>query len=228
MKAQIKQLHKPVAQIGFWSALLTTVWTIWFIATFAPYMATLPEWSGIEAFAASFEPVPYLAWVIPCLLLALTFPVLMSSIHFYAPDDKKIWSWLGLVFAIMYGAVLSANYFVLMGVVRESLVSGYTEGLAWFVIGSPHSITNTLEGIGYGFMGLATLFAGPAFDGGGLEHWIRWVFIVNGVAGIAGVVLGGMGIMAATMVSLVAWGVTFPFGTVLVAVLFKRAGQMAV
>ena len=66
-----------------------------------------------------------------------------------------------------------------------------------------------------------------AFDGGRLERWIRWVFIVNGVSGIAGVVLGGMGIMAATMVSLVAWGVTFPVGTILVAVLFRRAGRMA-
>jgi hypothetical protein len=126
----------------------------------------------------------------------------MSSIHFYAPNDKKIWSWLGLVFAIMYRAVLSANYWVLMGVVRESLLSGYTEGLAWFVVGSPHSITNTLEGIGYGFMGLATLFAGQAFDGGRLERCIRWLFIMNGVACIAGTAQGGLGIMAATMVSL--------------------------
>ena len=228
MKAQIGALNKSVSQVGFWSTALTALWTVWFIGAFGAYIPSLPsEWPGIEAFAASFESIPYLAWVAPCLLLALTFPVLMSSIHFYALDDKKIWSWIGLVFAIMYGAVLSANYFVLMGVVRESLVSGFTEGLAWFVIGSPHSITNTLEGIGYGFIGLAMLFAGQAFDGGRLECWIRWLFIVNGVVGIAGSTLGGLGIMAATMVSLVVWCVTFPVGTALVAVLFKRAGRMA-
>jgi len=204
------------------------VWTVWFVGAFVAYMPALPtEWPGIEAFAASFESIPYVAWVIPCLLLALTFPVLMSGIHFQAPDDKKIWSWLGLVFAIMYGAVLSATYWVLLTVVRQSLLSGYTEGLAWFVIGSPHSITNTLEGIGYGFMGLAMLLVSRVFEGGRLERWIRWLFIVNGVAGIAGVALGALGIMMATWASLAVWCVTFPVGTALVAVLFKRAGRMA-
>jgi hypothetical protein len=147
---------------------------------------------------------------------------MMSSIHYYASDDKKIWSFLGLVFAVMYGAILSTNYWLLLTVVRESLLSGYTEGLTWFVVGSPHSITNTIEGIGYGFMGLAALFVSQVFDGDKLERWLRGLFIVNGVAGIAGVVLGGLGIILATMVSLAAWCVTFPVATIIVAVLFKR------
>jgi len=32
MKTQISLLNKTVNRIGFWSAILTTVWTIWFIA----------------------------------------------------------------------------------------------------------------------------------------------------------------------------------------------------
>jgi len=224
MKTQIGSSNKTTGRIGFWSAILTTVWTVWFIVAFGSYMSSLPsEWPGMEAFAASFEPIPYIAWVIPCLLLALTFPVMMSSVHYYAPDDKKIWSLLGSVFAVMYGAVLAANYWVLLTVVRESLLSGYTEGLEWFVIGGPHSITNTIEGIGYGFMGLAVIFISQVFDGGKLESWLRRLFIVNGVAGIAGVVLGGVGIMMATMVSLVVWCVTFPVATAMVAVLLRRA-----
>jgi len=224
MKTQISLLDKTVNRIGFWSAILTTVWTIWFIVAFGYYMSSLPsKWPGIEAFAASFEPIPYIAWVIPCLLLVLTFPVMVSCIHYYAPDDKKIWSLLGLVFAVMYGAVLSTNYWLLLTVVRESILSGYTEGLEWFVIGSPHSITNTIEGIGYGFMGLAAIFVSQIFSGDKLERWLRWLFIVNGVAGIAGVILGGLGIIMATMVSLAVWCVTFPVATAMVAVLFKRA-----
>jgi len=187
-------------------------------------MSSLPsEWPGIEAFAASFEPIPYIAWVIPCLLLALTFPVMMSCIHCYAPDDKKIWSLLGLVFAVMYGAILATNYWLLLTVVRESLLSGYTEGLEWFVIGSPHSITNTIEGIGYGFMGLAAIFVSQVFGGNRLGIWLQRLFIVNGVAGIAGVILGGLGIMTATMVSLALWCLTFPVATAMLAILFKRA-----
>ena len=152
MKTQ-SSMNKMVSRIGFWSAILTTIWTIWFILAFGYYMSSLPsEWPGIEAFAASFEPIPYIAWVIPCLLLALVFPIMMSCIHYYAPDNKKIWSLLGLVFAVMYGAVLAINYWLLLTVVRESLLSGYIEGLEWFVIGSPHSITNTIEGIGYWYL----------------------------------------------------------------------------
>ena len=224
MKTQISPLDKMVNRIGFWSAILTTTWTVWFIIAFGSYMSSLPpEWPGIEAFAASFEVIPYIAWVIPCLLLALTFPVMMSCIHYYASDDKRIWSLIGLVFAVMYGAVLAANYWVLLTVVRESLLCGYTEGLEWFVIGSPHSITNTIEGIGYGFMGLAAIFVSRVFNGDKLDRWLRWLFIVNGVAGIAGVILGGLGIMMATMVSLALWCVTFPVATAMVAILFKRA-----
>jgi hypothetical protein len=224
MKTQISLLDKTVNRIGFWSAILTTMWTIWFIVAFGSYMSSLPsEWPGIEAFAASFEPIPYIAWVIPCLLLALAFPVMMSCIHYYASDNKRIWSLIGLVFAVMYGAVLAANYWVLLTLVRESLLGGYTEGLEWFVIGSPHSITNTIEGIGYGFMGLAAIFVSHVFDGDKLDRWLRWLFIVNGVAGIAGVILGGLGIIMATMVSLALWCVTFPVATAMVAILFTRA-----
>lgn len=94
----------------------------------------------------------------------------------------------------MYGAILATNYWLLGTVVQESLLSGYTQGLEWFVIGSPNSITNTIEGSGYGFMGLAALFAGLAFEGGRLERWIKRLFIINGIGGIAGVAFGGASI----------------------------------
>jgi hypothetical protein len=107
--------------------------------------------------------------------------------------------------------------------VRECILSGYTEGLEWFVIGSPHSITNTIEGIGYGFMGLAAIFVSHVFGGNRLGIWLQRLFIVNGVAGIAGVILGGLGIMTATMVSLALWCLTFPVATAMLAILFQRA-----
>lgn len=224
MKAEGRSLNKAVRQVGFWSAILVTIWAIWFVGAFFNYLPALPsEWPGIEEFARSFESFPYLMWVVPCLLLALTFPILIISVRHYAPEDKKIWSWIGIVFAIMYGAVLSTNYWLLMTVVRESLLGGYTEGLEWFVIGSPHSITNTIEGIGYCFMGLSMLFTGFVFNGDRLERACRRLFIVNGAAGIAGVILGGIGIMVGTMVSLVLWAITFPVATVLTALLFRRS-----
>ena len=72
-------------------------------------------------------------------------------------------------------------------------------------------------------MGLAVIFVSQIFSGDKLERWLRWFFIVNGVAGIAGVILGGLGIMMATMVSLALWCLTFPVATTMLAILFKRA-----
>jgi len=69
-------------------------------------------------------------------------------------------------------------------------------------------------------MGLAAIFVSQVFDGDKLDRWLRWLFIVNGVTGIAGVILGGLGIMMATMVL---WCVTFPVAAAMVAILFKRA-----
>lgn len=211
-----------VRRVGFWAAVLTTVWTLWFTAAFGVYMASLPPWSSVETFAAAFQLTPYLLWVVPCLLLALTFPVLLSAVHFATPDEAKLWSWLGLAFGVMYGAVLGATYWLMMTFVPSSLLGGYTDGLIALIAVSPHSIANALEGIGYGFMGLATLFAGLAFAGGRLERWVRWLFVANGVASSVGVFLGGLGFMPATWLALVVWCVTFPLGTALIAVLFRR------
>lgn len=223
MKTDTLTLNKAVSNLGFWSSILVTSWTLIFVVAFGFYMGSLPtNWPGIDSFAASFKTAPYLAWVIPCLLLALTFPIVLSCIHFSTPAERKIWSWLGLMFAIMYGAILTTNYWLLATIVRESIEKGYTEGLAWFVIGSPHSITNAVEGIGYGFMGLSTFFAGFAFAGGRLERWIKRLLVINGVAGFSSVALTPVISMAIAWVSLIIWCITFPVAFVLVAAMFKK------
>lgn len=147
---------------------------------------------------------------------------MLSSIYLIVTPERRIWGWLGAMFAVFYGAVLGAVYWVILTVVPSSISSGDLSGLAPLIVTSPHSIVNSLEGIGYGFMGLATLFGGLAFGGARLGSWIRWLLIVNGLAGVTGVVLGGFGIVAATMLALVGWGVTLPIATVLLAVFFYR------
>jgi hypothetical protein len=226
LPAPIGGLSKSVGRLGFWSAALVTAWTLWFLAAFAAYLPALPAtWPGIDAFAASFQPLPYLAWVVPCLLLALTFPVMMSAVHFATPEERCIWSWLGVMFGAMYGAVLGATYFLLMTVVRSALESGDTQGLTWLVVGSPHSVTNTLEGAGYGLMGLSMLLAGPAFEGGALGRGLRWLLVANGLAGIGGVLGGVLGATLVSWASLPIWGITFPAATILLAVRFRRGAR---
>jgi len=63
----------PETTVGTVAGVLLAVWATWFMVAFAPWISGLGEWNGIDAYAAAFETGPYLAWVIPSLLFALTF-----------------------------------------------------------------------------------------------------------------------------------------------------------
>ena len=120
-------------------------------------------------------------------------------------------------------AIQSINYYVELAVISPNILIGETEGLALFVWANPYSIFIALEALGYGFMSLATLFVAPIFTKGKLERSIRWLFIVNGVIGIAGIIgyalnIGYMVILG----GLLAWDILFPITTALLAVLFRR------
>jgi hypothetical protein len=121
--------------------------------------------------------------LIPALLLAPTFVVLMACVHSYAPNAKKLWSQVGLAFAIVYAAMACVNYIVQLTVVRLSILNKETDGLAMFAMGNPHSIFWALM-FDYVFMNLAMLFAAPVFAGGKLERWIRWLFLANGASAV--------------------------------------------
>ena len=221
---------RSVCQLGFWSAVLATLSSIGYgitlivtmISMSATATDTSPGWRGIASFVASFQPIQMLS-LIPSLLLAPTFVVLMVSLHYYASPDKKIWSHLGIAFALIYAVMASINYITQLTVVRLSILNKETDGLAMFVMGNSHSIFWALAS-SYAFMNLAMLFAAPVFDGGRLERAIRWLFVANGVS----VVVTIFGVIADSppiylLGSLVPWCVIFSLATLLLAALFRRA-----
>jgi hypothetical protein len=225
----VRSVPRSVSQVGFWSAVLAMLFSIGYgitlivtmISMSATATDTSPGWRGIESFVASFQPIQMLS-LIPSLLLAPTFVVLMVSLHYYTSPDKKIWSHLGIAFALIYAVMASINYILQLTAVRLSIVNKETDGLAMFVMGNSHSIFWALAST-YVFMNLAMLFAAPIFYGGRLERWIRWLFIANGlsvVVSIFGVVVDSPAIYL--LVSLVPWCIIFSLATALVAVLFKR------
>lgn len=225
--ASVRTGPRSVSQIGFWSAVSAVVFSIGYgIALILMMVSTMsieppPGLSGIELFVAAFQPVQMLP-LIPSLLLAPTFVVLMVSIHYYAAPDKKIWSHLGIAFALIYAVMASINYITQLTVVRLSILNRETDGLAMFVMGNPHSLFWALASA-YAFMNLAMLFAAPVFDGGGLERWIHWLFLANGASAvitILGVVVDSPVIYL--LGSLLPWCVIFSWAAILLAVMFKR------
>ena len=223
-------MNKLETHIGFWSAILVATGMLFsglignlIILLVAPQQLA---WENIEAYAASFESIQTLPQAAG-LLMVIAFVVLMVSIHAHAPADKKILSQLGVVFSGIYAAIVSTNYIIVLAVVRPNILQGELEGLALHVVGNPYSISWAKEMLGYAFMGMATLVVAPLFRGSKLQNWIRWLFIWNGVAGIAGV----MGIIVADPAWVLApfglaiwliWTVATMIPFILLAILFKK------
>jgi hypothetical protein len=92
-----------------------------------------------------------------------------------------------------------------------------------FAMDDPQSIMWVIEVLGYGFMGLATLSTAFVFTGGNLENAIRWLFIVNGILGIGGMIGYALGLSLNILAGgLVVWDIIMPLSSILLAVLFRR------
>jgi hypothetical protein len=222
----------PVRQVGFWSAVLSTVCSLGYglavvlvLLQPAPVDAP-PGWAGIDSYLSVFRPIQMLP-LVPSLLLAPCFVTLMVSIHQYAAPERRLWSDLGLAFTLLYAGLALTNYLVQLTAVRRSLLNGEIDGLAPLVIGNPHSAFWALASA-YVFMSLGMLFAAPVFTGGQLEHWIRWLFVANGAtAPITAAVIMLDSPMWYLLGSLVPWCVVFTAATALMVALFWRLRQAA-
>ena len=230
--------RKTLCQLGFWSAALTALCTA---VSFAIAIATPPV-SGPGcvsacvtypyAAVASFVPHDYI-WMYPGFLVALLFLVLMVCIHHFAPPDRKLFSQLGLAFAVIYAAAISIDYFIQLTVMQPSLLKGETEGLALFTQYNPHGFFIALEDLGYLMLSASFFFAGWAFAGGDrLERALRWLLRASGVLAIgAFVVLSliygqDLEYRFEILVITIDWTVLI-VGGVLLSVLFRRAARRA-
>jgi hypothetical protein len=113
------------------------------------------------------------------IVLALAYVTLMVSIHFYAPAQKKIFSQVGLSFALIAAAVLAIDYYVQFSVIPVSLQNNETEGLATLIQYNSHGVFLALEELGYLVMSLSFLFVAPVFaNRSRLESVVRWIFVI--------------------------------------------------
>lgn len=202
----------PALRLGFWSGALTTVLTVAFFISLG----------------ASIENLMYAS----SMMLAPAFVALMVSIHHAAPAEKKVWSHLGLSFAIIYAVMCSLTYYVQLTFVQNNYLPITTEAALPFVFmpGTPYFAQDML---GYVFMSLATLAAAPVFVGGRLERWIRRLFIMNAILFIAPTVTipaiplpvneagTGVGNLVGLYANIV-WSAYFASAMLLATVFFRR------
>ena len=184
---QEQNKRKLSAVIGFWSALLVAILNIWFYIAYGYYQSTqfLP-WHGLTDYAASYQPFPLLAWVIPCFLLAPALLIMISCVHIRVEEEKRIWSFLAVVFAVVYTTLMSVNYYIQMTVVNFNLTKNNTDGLSLWLYAYPYprSLPGAFEGVAYGFLCVSFLFIAQIFKEGKLQRWAHWMFVGTGVTGL--------------------------------------------
>jgi len=103
-------------RFGFWTAVFTSAITA---APLAVAFATPPRSGPFCAMSscitspytdvAAFFPRDYL-WMYPALLLMSIFVVFMACIHHCAPGDKKLFSLIGLSFAVIAATLIMIDY----------------------------------------------------------------------------------------------------------------------
>jgi len=174
-------LKRRALILGFWSSIAVAVFIIGFVValifTFSPNFA---EWNGIEAYAKDFKSLQMLT-VFPSIFLASAYVVFTVSIHYYAEDEKKIWSHLSIVFGLMYAIISTINYLIQIITVMPNIQNQQLSGLDAFVAGYPNSIFYALMA-SYFFMCISAIFIALVFNSDKGQKEIRILFIGSGLA----------------------------------------------
>jgi hypothetical protein len=206
----VSRRTSPVTLLGFWSAVAAA------ISSAAVCVAT-----SLILLKVLVPPWDIHGSLIPSLTLAPAFLAMMVCVHATLPAEKRIWGQLAVAFSAVYVPLVSMSYVVEMLVVSPRMMRGELDAVSILTITSTSSVFNAIDGLGYAFMSLASLCAAPAFTGGRLERWIRWLLVGNAVLLIPTVLT--YFVSRSFMVLVTPWVITVPGSTLLIAVRFWRA-----
>lgn len=201
--------EKSAGRLALWCGILCAVLAVAFTVLMALGIA------GI--FTGTFQ-------LVPVLLLAPAYLVLVTAVHECASVERKIWSHLGVVFSIPYVLVVSFNYLMQLTVVRQN-----PQLYPWLAMAlRPDSMFGALELLGYmwqclGLIALAGVFAG----------WpvLRASLLVNGFLAVGAFIVDvatANPVHPVLFVSLGAWCLLFPISTVMMGLWANRRCQTGV
>ncbi len=157
-------MDKTLYRVGFWSALVAFVAASGFSIAQILQIIGLIRYPWDEILIYGFS-----------LFIATPFMLALLALHYVTPDEKRFWSHAAVLFAVMYATYVTLNY-----VVQLAAVIPY-DAPNPVLVQTPHSLFWTVDALGYIALGLATLFAVPVFAKQGLQKWLRWFFLANGL-----------------------------------------------
>ena len=222
-----------ITKFGLYSSILLTILTI---ITFGFAMTAIPP-SGPCCTGNCMEypfsnlltyyPGDY-RWMYLAIFQLLTFLIFIISIHFIAPTEKKIFSFVSVAFALISTMVLLTDYFTQFSVIPISMIKGETEGIALLTQYNGHGIFIALEELGFIAMSIALFFIAPVFSTTNrLEKSLRWLLylplILNFIAFVAYSLMFGIDRSYRFEVAAISinWLLLIPIG-ILISIFFKR------
>lgn len=216
--AEATAAAKPAITVGFWSAVLATVFSVMYvIGQLAEWMGLLGSQGGPESASALLG---ILVLLTPSFFLGSSFLVLIVSIHEHAAPEKKLWSHVAVVFATAYAVLVSLVYFVQLTFVAPHVARGQMQGIEPYLFVPFDSFLYSVDILGYSFMSVSTLFAARVFAGGGVHRVVRLFLTANGVL----LPFIALQIYFHPLIWVAAlWGLTFPGSTCTLALFFRRA-----
>jgi hypothetical protein len=149
--------------------------------------------------------------------------VLMVALKPHIIGDRQFLIDISIIFMALFCGATSINRYVQLAILPQYSDTENPEIIQLIHPYGSKSIMFAIESLGWGlFYGLAALFAGFAFFGGGLGLWIGLLFIIGGVLSITyavGVVIR-QPIMS--MLGFPAWGILLPVASTLLAIEFWK------
>lgn len=207
-----------VRLFGFWSAILSAIFYLAFDVAEAMNLSgalTTPYWITITVYG-------------PSLLIALSFVVLMVSLHNSVSQGRMFWTSLALTFAIIYATLNCFIYVIQVLVIAPSFVHGTFDKLALFGMSQDNPLSSgnsplvAVNALAYMLMSVSTFFASFAIAGKGLNRWARILLRIHGAVAptvIGALIWPGLILVSATV------GITYPIAAILLALVFKSAFQ---
>lgn len=203
-------MDRTIYKVGFWTALVA------FIAASGFSIAQILQVIGITSYP--WDQVLIYGF---SLFIATPFMLSLLALHYVTPEEKRFWSHAAVLFALMYVTYVTLNY-----VVQLTDVIPYAAPNP-VLVQTPHSLFWTVDALGYIALGLATLFAVPLFAKRGLQKWLRWFFLANGLIIPLFIIVYFYPNYSTTLLLLGSpWIVTAPGSMLLLALFFRRESKL--
>jgi hypothetical protein len=127
----------------------------------------------------SYYPRDYY-WMYLAIFQLFAYLLFIVSNHFIAPIERKLFSFISVVFSIISATVLLIAYFVQFSVVPISMMKGETEGISLITQYNGHGIFIAMEDLGYITMSISFFFLALIFSmKSRLEKSIRLILMMS-------------------------------------------------